>query len=324
VDVPATEVALQVRTFFALAARYAVMALTSYGVSAFQQPAPPGSWADPWAAVGLLLVMAVAARWGVGVRARRNEAVAWTLVGAAYLPVSQIVPFPFPFADHYLYPMLPGVIGAVALLLSGALDRVGKDVGPGRALAARLDATPTQLITALALIALCGVFAARAHARAGLFRSAQTLSEDAARHYPDGREASLLAAWQAAREGDAATAARSLRRAADQGYRSFGAILSNPAYAGVRDDPAVRAVIEDMAAFWIARAEQVESPTQLQLRTFSNAHYVRGELEQSIHLLERALALGGPADEEIAADLDSRRLELRLSERLGRPYGGLR
>ena len=314
------------RAMLAVTGRYAVMAATSYGVSAFQKPSMDVSLGDPWWLLGALVVAVLGVRWLTALRAGRPEAVHWTLAAAALVPVSQLVPLPYPVADRYLYAMLPGLIGGTFLALRGPLERLDARAGrldaPGKrlaSLAARVGVPavrPVHAVAAALVLVVCAGFAVRSHDRAALWRTAHAVMLDAAAHYPDGTEAHLIDAYEAARVGDAVASAASLRSAYERGFVQFSMPLVNPVYASVREHPDFDAVLDDMAGWWIQRAAEVEQPTQRQLEAFANAHYVRGELDESIALLERALEVGGPADEAFARTLDRRRLEGRLRDRL--------
>jgi hypothetical protein len=306
-------------------ARYLVMAASSYGVSAFQRPPMDVSPTDPWFLLGLIVLAGLGLRWILCLRARNPEAIHWTFALASFAPVSQIIPFPYPVADHYLYAILPGLIGATSLSLLGPLDRLESRVAatsPGRAAATRLRARlgahapgPVRALAALAVLLGCMGFALHAHQRAALWRSGYAISLDAAHHYPDGVEAHLIAAFRLAQVGNAPACAASLRRAFERGYRSFGLILQNPVYARVRTHPDFDAVIRDMAGWWILRAAEVDDPTQRQLQTYAHAYAVRGELDESIRLLELALEIGGPGDDSILVTLDRQKLARRIRER---------
>jgi hypothetical protein len=320
---------VQLRTIVAVAMRYLVMAATSHGVSAFQAPPPAAQITNPWWLGGCLALAILGGRLIVTLRRKNPEAIHWTLALAAFVPVSQIIPFRYPVADHYLYAMLPGLIGAPILILQRAVDageRRADGLAGYRAQKARLgrlsgSGAPGLVSVALALwvgVALTG-FAFKSHARAGLWSSGYRITQDSARHFPDGLEAHHLAAWEAARVGDAEQATASLRRAVELGFNSFGSILSNPTYRSVRDDPAFRAVVNEMAASWIRREAEVRHPTQLQLQTFANAYFVHGDIPASIVRLERALEVGGALDPQLQRELDQRKLQQRLSERLGPP-----
>ena len=71
----------------------------------------------------------------------------------------------------------------------------------------------------------------------------------------------------------------------------------------MRDEPEFRAVISEIAGGWIERGRERENPTQQELQMIGHAHYARGENQEAIAMLRRALAKGGPRDRQIRADL---------------------
>ena len=184
------------RSVFALAGRYFAMGATGYGVATFQQPPSAVSWLDPWWLFGLAATAAISALAVSAARARREEAAFWVWGPAAFLPVSQVFPFLYPFADRYLYFMLPGLIGGVLLL--------GQRVAQARLDPARRDALKTPALAAALLV--CIGFGIWSHQRAGIWILEDRVLADAARRWPEGVPAGLLAARRAARGGDLDTA----------------------------------------------------------------------------------------------------------------------
>jgi hypothetical protein len=91
--------------------------------------------------------------------------------------------------------------------------------------------------------------------------------------------------------------------AARRGYTLFEPLQQDPAFAGVRDHPEFRAVISEIAEGWILRGRARENPTQQELQMIGHAHFARGEREEAIAALRRALARGGPREQQIRADL---------------------
>ena len=293
---------VQARTVCALAARYVAMATTTRGLSTFHEPAPAESLLDPWWLAGLAGLAFSAWRVLASLRVRSREAVYWSFAASAWLPVAQIVPFPFPLADRYLYTILPGLIGLVLLAALRGIEvgtRIARDVRP-EAASARARAVAVAVAVCLAFVAL---FAARAADRARLWNSGALVVADAATNYPDGSLALLLSATAAARREDAAATALHLRELFERGYVHYGMILADPAFARVLREPEVRAVVGDMAGWWTRRARELEDPTQDELWRFAQAHLFLGETARARELLERALALGGARAELLRAEL---------------------
>jgi hypothetical protein len=280
------------RTMAALAMRYLVMASTAFGLSAFQEPEPARSWLDPWWLASLPALGLLAARTLYTARQRRAEAGWWVVALVSFGPVSQLFPFLYPLADRYLYFILPGLIG-------GALCAFDE-------LASRLGSSRRRLLlrTGVALgAALCALFAVRAHQRAALWRSPFLLLADAALHYPDGVSANLSRSRVAAQAGDAEATARSLRAALARGFNRFEQLASDPVYDTVRNSASFEAVARDMAAVWIEAGKAWDDPTQGELRRLASAHALRGERDEAVALLRRALVTGGPFDAAIRQDL---------------------
>jgi len=299
------DVSTRIRTMAAIGARYLVMAATGTGLSAFHQPAPARSWLDPWWLAALLLAVPLVWRAGVALWRLRPEGGFWIWAAATYAPVSQLFPFLYPMADRYLYTVLPGLLG-VALLAGGEAAR---SWSTGRPASLRRQAGQGGL-AAVAVLAL--VFAVQSHARATVFRSNAALMLDSARAYPEGISGRLLAARRAAQRGDAAAAADALRGAAARGFDRFMDVPRDPGLRSVAGDPRVEAVVREMAGRWIELARARGYSTALELRVWAQAHGVRGEWEQAVALLERALAAGGALAPALRAELADARRHLRL------------
>lgn len=284
----------RLRSALALVGRYTAMAFTGAGLSTFHDPLPVRTWTDPWLLLGAAALALAGARAAVVLVRRRTEAVFWAWAAAAYAPVSQIFPFPFPLADRYLYFVLPGLFAAVALALRDAA-RAAAERLRGAEAGRLLRAAGPVALAALALAV--GLAALRSHDRAGVWSSQARVLADAAAHYPHGKAAHMLRARQAARMGQTELALAELRPLVAQGYHRFDVLVSDPAYAPVRDDPRFQALLHEMAAWWLRRIEAVDEKTQPDLYMAALCHAVRGENGAALAALDRALALGGPYDE---------------------------
>ena len=152
----------QIRTIAALGARYLVMAASSFGVAAFQEPEPARSWLEPWWLAALPAAGLIAWRVARTLRARQPEAAWWIGAAAAWAPVSQVFPFLNPIADRYLLFMLPGLIGGTSLVARlGARPGRGATVGgrrrrgPGGVLRVRFGRTRASVARRDAAAARC-------------------------------------------------------------------------------------------------------------------------------------------------------------------------
>ncbi len=289
-----------VRTIGAIGARYLVMAATSYGVSAFHQPAAALSPLDPWWLVGVAAAVLFTWRALATLRRGSEEAAFWIWAAAAWAPISQVFPFLYPMADRYLYFILPGLIGGALVALRPVLGAVA---------AAAPSRTALAVLGALMLLAVG--FGFHSAKRAAIWRYEGTLLQDAAQNYPDGYEAHMLRAMQAARSGDARGTVGALRPLADRGFDRFSMLETLPAFAAVRGHPEFRALVADVAGQWIEHVQGRESLSQAELSMLGRAHLVRGEPELAVRRLEQALALGGPWHDDVTSGLAQARAALR-------------
>ncbi|MGI9592737.1 MAG: hypothetical protein ACR2P8_15310 [Myxococcota bacterium] len=278
----------QLRSIASYGARYLVMAASSWGVSAYQEPDPVVSWLEPWWLLSLPLGALLLWRLVVTLRRRQEEGAWWVFAAASWAPISQVFPFRYPMADHYLYFILPGLIGAVSLWLGGAARSLPR------------AAAPLALGASLVVLLLFGWHSS---ARARLWRSNILLEVDAVAHHPHGRLAHQHAARRASLSCDAATAVAHLRAANARGLDDFQVLQADPALAQVRDDPAFQALIAEWAGAWIERTRRASRVTQSELRTVALAHLARGEISSARQALEEALEVGGPADEIVRREI---------------------
>jgi tetratricopeptide (TPR) repeat protein len=109
----------------------------------------------------------------------------------------------------------------------------------------------------------------------------------------------LLRAQQAALQGDHERTVRELRGAVDRGYDRFIDLEELPFLAGVRDTPVFQELIRDVAGTWIDRSLLETNLTQGDLFMLARAYAARGETDQAVATLERALRLGGPYDADL-------------------------
>jgi len=286
-----------VRVLVAIGCRYLVMAFTGRGVSPFHEPDLDISWIDPWWMGGLVLGGFFTWKAVTSLLRRREEAAWWMWAAAAYVPISQIFRFLLPMGDRYLYFILPGLIGAVAFAVRDswpALERIA------RARGVRLPDTPLLLRGAAVATALWAVgLGLLTSAQARVWRSTSTIALATSRNYPNGITAHRMRAYQAARFGDATTAARELRGAFERGFDAFMDLQSDPTFAALQGNPEYDAMLGDMAADWIATIEAREAPTYYELYWMGEAHLLRRELDAAEMAYRRSLELGGGFDPSI-------------------------
>lgn len=289
---------VQLFSIVAVGMRYLAMAFSSAGVSAWHEPLPVRDPMDPWLLAGLASACLLIWRLVVMLRARKPEAVCWIAAAAAFLPVSQLFPLVTPMADRHLYFMLPGLFGGSLLALRALLARTGVDVH--------------RLAPVLVAVGLAVVFVAgwRSTERVALWQSESDLLLDAALHYPQGMTASFVRARRAAQDGDTERAVHELRRATQQGFDRFMVLPQDPGLAPLREAPAFRALVRELAGRFIARARLRGDSTQPQLRVLGMAHMLREEYPQAIAAFEQALDAEGPLDELLRRELDAARLRL--------------
>jgi hypothetical protein len=272
-----------------------VMAVTTSGVSAFHEPAPAESWADPWWIFGLAAVAALGLRTGWAIRHRREEAVYWVWAAVSFAPISQVFPFLHPMADRYLYFILPGLIGGAALAATDIIAKVRASVTP--------PAFTSRTAAALAGVGLL-LLAQQSNARALLWAEPTRLTIDAARNYPAGRVAHIQSAKRRVRVGDTDQAMAELFAARARGYNQFLAILRDPELRRLRRRADFKALIDDMTQEKIDWTHALESPTQIELLGLSKAYLARRDLDGAQRVLERALEQGGPASDLVRAELE--------------------
>lgn len=299
---------VRLRTTVAYGGQYLMMAATGIGVSALHEPPAAVSPLDVRWLVGLVGGGLLAVRLAVSLAQRREEAAWWVGAAAAFVPVSQWVPFRYPVADRYLYFILPGLIGGgllFARFLRGAL-------------AARLGASPA---TALARAALVGaaamgvVLALHSTNRARLWNEPFLLFVDAATQYPEGSQAHYVRAVRAAQRGDAATAVAELRAGEEKKRMSLVTSFAvDPYLAPIRGEPVFREFLRETARFRIRLArERGIVPGEEPI--LAAAHEALGEYDAAIAMIERALRAGDPRRDQLLAALERLRAQRRSAER---------
>ena len=276
---------VRLRHSLAIIPRYLVMAFTGLGVSAFHEPGRAVSLTDPRWILAALAAAGIGARAIAALLAKREESAWWLWAAVSFVPVSQIFPFRYPIADRYLYFMLPGLIGATLLALGPLTARITRQ-GPW----ARGSAAVVGLAALLAL-------GAHSHERARLWRAPVLLYHDAARNYPNGMTAHLLAAGTAAQRGALDDAVAELEAAQALGMDNYDGLLGDALFGPLRGHPRFEALVHEMAGAWVERLSTREGLSQTELLGLVAAHQVRGEYRDARRAILHALELGGPFDE---------------------------
>jgi hypothetical protein len=308
---------VQIRSIFSYWARYLVMAATSYGVSAFQEPEAAHSILDPWWIAGFLAAGLLAWRTLVTLRARSAEAAYWILAGTSFGPVSQIWLFIHPMADRYLYFILPGLIGGSLLAAIDFRERFGPTIFDRETRIQWASITTRLAVVGTALVVVA--FGVRSHARAALWREEVLLLQNSATQFPNGGNASYYRALLAAEQEDAETAVRELRAASKISLGHMVRFTADPRFAPISHEPVYNELIGEIAGRWIEFSREQGMETQTWLRSTGQAHRVRGEFPEAIECYERALRLGGPLQSEIAVEIESTRALWRESRKASEP-----
>jgi hypothetical protein len=283
---------VRLRTVCAVSLRYVVMALTTYGLSVFQEPPAAASWFDPWWLGSLVLLVLLAWRMCERFFAQDLESLYWLWAAVSFAPICGIIPLPFPMADRYLYFILPGLIGGALLA--------------GRSFASRFEVGAVAYKVAVGLaVVWIALLAFRVQQRAPIWRTAYAMMGDAEAHYPQGMAAQTRIARRLALAGDAEGTVRALEAARERGYNRLDHILNETAYNSIRSHPSFAALVDDLAREWIDRYEAIEAPDQHEYRVMAQAYIVLDDLETAIERIRSGVAVGGPITAELEADLEA-------------------
>jgi tetratricopeptide (TPR) repeat protein len=288
----------------AIVGRYLVLALSSLGSSTFHQPTPPASPFDAWFGLGALALLAFALASFDALRGRRLAAGWLGLAAAAYLPVAQLFPFRYPMADRYLYFVLPGLLGALAVALGPWL---AERLEPVRTRGWR--AAPFGLL-ALALVgsALSVGFALRFHQRAAVWGSPERVEIDTAAHYPDGIHGQIVLARRRISAGDLDGAIDAIERARARGHSSPSAFLYDPSFQRLLQEPRYVALLQSMTEEWLVRARGLPPRNLSNWIGIGQAELFMGRIDRAREAFEHGLLLAAPAErsgvQQMLAELD--------------------
>ena len=284
------------RSMAEIGVRYMLMATTSIGVSAFQEPEPTWSWFDPWWLAAVPLSAVISWRMVSCLNRSKIEGAFWLGVAAAYAPISQITPFYFAMGDRYLYFVLPGLVVALLLWISditraflGTFDKQSADWW-------RL------LLGALAL-AMLASFGIRSAQRANLWTTQLPLAREGAANFPNGGLAHWLRTVDLLNRGDVSGGLLAFETVIDTGYYQYVSLFSQPEFARYHLLPEFVAVRERLARLEIEKFEAVGTPSQKQARMAATAHFYLKEYQDALRKFEAALAMDGPYGETIRGEI---------------------
>jgi tetratricopeptide (TPR) repeat protein len=273
----------------AIGARYLAMAATGFGTSAYHEPDAVRGVLDPWALAGLAAAPIFVWRIATSLRAGREEAAWWIGAAAAFAPVSQVFPFYFAMADRYLYFILPGLIGGALLWWVELRARLPR-------------AVESALLAGGCALAV--VFGLRAEGRSQLWQDEIALVRDGASQYPNGGGAHYLQAAVHAQAGENQAAVAELRRAVERGYHYMRPFQADPWLQPLHGDPGFEALMQEVYANLIEYARERGFSSQEQLQGVARAHWLRGEMDEAIAVIEEAIRSGDEMDSVLINDLN--------------------
>jgi hypothetical protein len=293
-----TDAAEQLRSMAAIGTRYLLMAATSIGVSAFQEPEPARSWLDPWWLASLPIAAVLLWRL-VGRLARgKVEGAYWLGAAAAFGPISQITPFYFAMGDRYIYFVLPALIVASLLWWQEIAATCGRGT---------TSATPWWNWGRGALFAAgvagLSLFASWSSARALLWVNQMPLAREGAANFPNGGLAHWLRTVDRISQGDISGGMREFEGVIDTGYYSYVSLFAIPEFAQYHQHPELVALRKRLARMAIDDLEKLGTPSQKQMRMAATAHYFLGEYDAALAKFEAALAMEGPDEEKIRHEI---------------------
>lgn len=263
-------------------ARYLVMAFTTYGVSAWQEPPAATGPSDPWVWLALGLGALFGWRLFVSARDRLPELPFWVWAAAAFAPVAQVFPFRYPMADRYLYFILPGLIGGV--WIAGA--RAWPHLPDGLRRAA-----PRALV--VAGVAVLGAFAVASWQRAVVWSTPSGPSLDATAHWPEGAQAQREQGRRAAYAGQWDVALPLLEFAAERRVLTLPHILEDSILGPLIATPQFQPLLLRIARREIELMSDPPQTTEYGLIRLAQAQLVAREFDDAETSLQQAAALEG-------------------------------
>ncbi len=293
---------LRVLSSATFGARYLVMAFTTLGVSAWQEPPAATGFGDPWVWLALVLAVALGARLVHAARGHLPELPFWIWAAAAFAPVSQFLPFRYPMADRYLYFILPGLIGGSWLAAATLAERL-----PRR----WLDAAPRVGLGLVACVLL--FFAWASHQRAVVWSTPSGPSLDATAHWPDGAQAKREQGRMAIHAGRWEVGLPLLEAAAERRVLTLPHILEDPLLGPRLGAREFQPLLMKIARHEIALMSDPPQTTEYGLIRLAQAQIVARDFEAAEVSLRSARELDGSYGTLIA--------QLTRQAKKRRPFG---
>ncbi len=312
------DAAEHMRSMAAIGSRYLLMAATSIGVSAFQEPEPARSWFDPWWLASLPIGVVLLWRMIGGIARRKQEGAYWLGAAAAFGPISQITPFYFGMGDRYLYFVLPGLI--IASLLWW------QELATTRSLHCPTLSTRWRGTTlrdwgnrVLLCVVVMGLvfFAGRSFVRAQLWVNQVPLAREGAANFPNGGLAHWMRTVDLISHGDISGGMREFEGVIETGYYTYVSLFGVPEFVKYHQHPEFIALRKRLARLTIDNLEKRGMPSQRQVRMAATAHFFLGEYDAALAKFEAALQMEGPDREKILAEIAVVRDKIRQSEDTG-------
>ncbi len=306
------------RSMAEIGVRYLLMAATSIGVSAFQEPEPTRSWLDPWWLAALPIAAVVLWRMVVTLARREEEGAWWLAAAAAYAPISQITPFYFAMGDRYLYFVLPPLIVATLLAIGGARasNHPLSPSLPRRGDHGESDRRGRAMWAAIAAMGLAlPIFTARTMARAELWTTQVPLAREGAANFPNGGLAHWLRTVELISRGDVSGGLREFEGVIDRGYHQYVSLFGLPELKPFHQHPELVALRERLARMEIEKFARRGAPSQRQARMVATAHFFLRDYEAALQTFEAALQMDGPYHDKIQAEIAIVREALEQSKK---------